>query len=388
MNIRKALKVAVPSLLLLSTLFPVYVRVNQHQAITLYQLLSTTPWAILAPIAFAASIYFAATVRRHFGLYSALLAILGIGLTIAVNLGTDTNAPTPEPASAIFQTLYLVVTPLAYTLLLITKLVNRQEERMTLAENAKKPRVQLYDVSLRKFYLLYMLTGGAYAAYWAYQNWKTIKYTEHTKISVFWRAYFNIFFIGPLLGNILRISKKHGYKGKYPVTVLVVIYYIALLTPNVAYVITGFGPTYARIVLGALFAGSLVYLPALKAIKSCSAESKAKHKVTWAEVVITLLGALVFAFTMFVSFTWSPNMRLILSPHALELRDRANNLHGEYKQCVSRLQDQYRALNLHDQSEIDKYSAVYEANVFSECVPILQKQNDAVHEYYRFIGEE
>ncbi len=63
-------------------------------------------------------------------------------------------------------------------------------------------RNALYVVSLKKFWLLAVLTFGFYGIYWYYLNWSLIREKDNDNIIPFLRAIFSIFFIHSLFRRI------------------------------------------------------------------------------------------------------------------------------------------------------------------------------------------
>jgi hypothetical protein len=56
-----------------------------------------------------------------------------------------------------------------------------------------------FPVSIGKFILMSVVTGGLYELYWSYRNWSYIKQQHGLKILPFWRAWFTLFFHYDLL---------------------------------------------------------------------------------------------------------------------------------------------------------------------------------------------
>ena len=68
----------------------------------------------------------------------------------------------------------------------------------------------LYVVSVTKFVLLYLLTGGGYIFYWSYRNWACFKGVGGAHIMPLMRGLFWPFFILELCDNIQRSLEIRG----------------------------------------------------------------------------------------------------------------------------------------------------------------------------------
>lgn len=71
-----------------------------------------------------------------------------------------------------------------------------------------------FSVSLLKLGILSVTTLGLYELYWMYQNWKLIKKRTGHNLSPFWRSFFGVLFVYPLLKDISSTFESHPTAGK------------------------------------------------------------------------------------------------------------------------------------------------------------------------------
>jgi hypothetical protein len=85
-----------------------------------------------------------------------------------------------------------------------------------------------FPVSLLKLGVMSIVTLGLYQPYWMFQNWKLIKERKNTDIIPFWRAFFAIFWIIPLLREIHLTQKEMNPENDrlIPAELLGIIYII------------------------------------------------------------------------------------------------------------------------------------------------------------------
>ena len=81
-----------------------------------------------------------------------------------------------------------------------------------------------YPVSLSKFIVLSLLTGGIYELYWFYKNWRFVRDRDNSTIRPFWRALFSPLWCAAL---VLDLRKNENVNGKTIPMVLVVLLPIA-----------------------------------------------------------------------------------------------------------------------------------------------------------------
>jgi hypothetical protein len=74
---------------------------------------------------------------------------------------------------------------------------------------ASEPKPPCFSVSLLKLGVLSVTTFGLYDLYWMYQNWKLVKEREGQNLMPFWRAFFAVIWIYPLLKRIRETLVAH-----------------------------------------------------------------------------------------------------------------------------------------------------------------------------------
>ena len=100
-----------------------------------------------------------------------------------------------------------------------------------------------YAVALPKFYLLFLLTGGVYAVYWMYRNFKAQQQNTVGDEDI-WpvaRAIFMIFFIHNLMGRVQRRLTSLGTTGYGGLSGLATALVIVWLLPSIAGQLVGRG---------------------------------------------------------------------------------------------------------------------------------------------------
>ncbi len=80
-----------------------------------------------------------------------------------------------------------------------------------------------FPVSTTKLVVLSVCTLGLYQLYWFYKHWQQIKQNERSDISPFWRTFFTIFYLRPLLRSIKDTAELYGVEAKFnPLTLTLV----------------------------------------------------------------------------------------------------------------------------------------------------------------------
>lgn len=86
---------------------------------------------------------------------------------------------------------------------------------------------EFYVVSKKKFLVLYFGTGGIYALYWFYRQWRGYKRARGKKILPVMRAIFSVIFVYPLFKKIQQGIEEKGVEYKWPFVVAAVVYIIS-----------------------------------------------------------------------------------------------------------------------------------------------------------------
>ncbi|HEX8072933.1 MAG TPA: DUF4234 domain-containing protein [Pyrinomonadaceae bacterium] len=97
-----------------------------------------------------------------------------------------------------------------------------------------------FAVSLTKLALLSVLTCGVYQYYWLYQQWQAIKRRDDADISPFWRTFFSIVYLLPLLRALKAAAARAGVPARFsPVLLFVAFNALSLagLVPNAVWLV-------------------------------------------------------------------------------------------------------------------------------------------------------
>jgi hypothetical protein len=81
-----------------------------------------------------------------------------------------------------------------------------------------------FAVSLVKLSVLSVLTCGVYQYYWLYQQWQAIKRRERADISPFWRTFFSIVYLLPLLRSIRTAAARASVQARFSPALLFVAF--------------------------------------------------------------------------------------------------------------------------------------------------------------------
>lgn len=90
------------------------------------------------------------------------------------------------------------------------------KDSSTKAEATKPTSPSIRQViSVKKFFLLSLLTLGMYQVYWGWKNWEIMKRVKGLNVSPGARGFFIVFTSFSLFKQVLLLAKDHGYKGSY-----------------------------------------------------------------------------------------------------------------------------------------------------------------------------
>jgi hypothetical protein len=70
----------------------------------------------------------------------------------------------------------------------------------------------LFPVATHKFIVLSLCSFSIYQIYWFYQQWKRIRASSREAISPFWRAFFGVLWVIPLLRRIRQRAEVGGIR--------------------------------------------------------------------------------------------------------------------------------------------------------------------------------
>ena len=165
----------------------------------------------------------------------------------------------------------------------------------------------LYTVAIRKFLMLYLLTGGGYLFYWSYRNWATYKKTTGAAITPVVRGLFWPFFILELFDNIQRSLdiRGRGYfwyceaRGLLIMLVVMICILLSLFFDRPS------DTVFVLVVDAVLMAGSLfLFIGAQRAINILADDPQGlgNHGFSSGDVLWTLLGGMCMALVVYIVF--------------------------------------------------------------------------------------
>lgn len=276
------------------------------------------------------------------------------------------------------------------------------QEKATLKTTGNKTKSvspTLFSVSLTKLYILSLLTIGIYDIYWCYKNWSGIKIAESSKISPFWRAVFQIFWIYPLFREILKYSKKQGYQDSYSVGLLATLYIVLLVVGNAMgrldyAVYASYASTYWVGVALLIILPPFLLFPAQKAINFNNSRVTGNNnfsKHTTGGIILIIIGCVLFTIVAIGAIselslsrdTIKPSSQTVPpSPEVIIAKAGYDSLTAQYDSCSSSLNAKKNSLNTTSQSALNAYSAEY-----NECENIKIKQNEVTNKYNALIGQ-
>jgi len=85
-------------------------------------------------------------------------------------------------------------------------------------------------ITAKQFTLLNIATGGVYAIWWVYKEWRFIEEKDNLDLQPAGRTIFSVFFIYSLFTRILDYAKSFGYNKSYNPVLLLVLYIFFNLT--------------------------------------------------------------------------------------------------------------------------------------------------------------
>lgn len=165
----------------------------------------------------------------------------------------------------------------------------------------------LYVVSVTKFVLLYLLTGGGYIFYWSYRNWACFKGIGGAPIMPLMRGLFWPFFILELFDNIQRSLdiRGRGYfwyceaRGLLIMLVVMICILLSLFFDRPS------DTVFVLVVDAVLMAGSLfLFIGAQRAINILADDPQGlgNHGFSSGDVLWTFLGGMCMALVVYIVF--------------------------------------------------------------------------------------
>ncbi|MFT3774639.1 MAG: hypothetical protein QM820_55515 [Minicystis sp.] len=93
---------------------------------------------------------------------------------------------------------------------------------------------QYYTASPLKVVLLSLASFGIYDMYWLYKQWKAVREQTRADLSPFWRAMFDIFFVGRLFEHIRHDTTGAGVPAGMTTGALAGLYILASIIGRIA----------------------------------------------------------------------------------------------------------------------------------------------------------
>ena len=171
--------------------------------------------------------------------------------------------------------------------------------------------VMYFDISKKRMVLCSILTLGLYDLYWMYQNWKALKIARKDPDNgplgqtVFW-----IFYLYSLFKTIFKDADKVGFKSRYSAGVLFGTYLLmAIITQSNAF------PAFIFWMM--IFISPFVLFPVMDAIrannKALDEAAVPRRKITLGEVIILLIGGLIFVSSVYSHFPAKDENRMLIA---------------------------------------------------------------------------
>jgi len=179
------------------------------------------------------------------------------------------------------------------------------------AEGAETPL--FYVVSPAKFSLLFWTTMGLYDLYWQYKNWYLYREARGGGGLPVLRALFSIFFAPSLFHRMAKEAREAGLNGGVSPLLLAVVYVVCTLGTN----LTGLVPGYGARALVAQWIGLACLIPIWWTLLQCQKRvnaalgdgpGRANHRLTWANWIWIVLGALLWLSTLLSLVLWAAGM--------------------------------------------------------------------------------
>ncbi len=171
--------------------------------------------------------------------------------------------------------------------------------------------VMYFDISKKRMVLCSILTLGFYDLYWMYQNWKALKIARKDPDNgplgqtVFW-----IFYLYSLFKTIFKDADKVGFKSRYSAGVLFGTYLLmAIIAQSNAF------PAFIFWMM--IFISPFVFFPVMDAIrannKALDEAAVPRRKITLGEVIILLIGGLIFVSSVYSHFPAKDENRMLIA---------------------------------------------------------------------------
>jgi hypothetical protein len=246
-------------------------------------------------------------------------------------------------------------------------------------------KVQYLAIPLRRLFVLTLVSGGLYTAYWLYKNWKAIKVADESNIRPFWRMFFAIIWVYPLFKRILISAQGQGYSKSYSPALLVAFYILVGTLYGVFTLLASSWP-----LLLAVFAYVVVTTLPLLIVQAAANFNNEKLGFVTASVRQTTANERAIIVIGFI-LTISSAVVLFMTPSLPEtmrqiegwgrLKAESDALLAQYDECADALNTRHKTLDTSDQVAVDAYNADVDA-----CEDIRLRQNEAADKYQAAVG--
>ena len=178
----------------------------------------------------------------------------------------------------------------------------RAPETNTIPEDQEAAPL-FYVVSPFKLALMFWITMGIYDLYWHYKNWALYREARGGGGLPVMRAFFSIFFAPSLFLRMSKEARAVGVTSGAPAALLAVVYVLCTLMSNM----TSFAPTSGPQALPVQLLSLGTMIPIWWALWQCQkrvnatmgdAAGKANHRLTWANWIWIVLGAILWLATL------------------------------------------------------------------------------------------
>ena len=155
-------------------------------------------------------------------------AYLGI-IKYRINEQSEEVAADTEEADSMVNTVLWSI-GLVYALSLIFIIVAWR------IESSRRPDFEgahFYPITLTKFIILSVFTGGIFLSYWSYRNWKAIKLKEDSDIMPIARGIFIIFWFYPLFNKLQADSFERFDRNRVMPTGLAIVFAVTIILSSI-----------------------------------------------------------------------------------------------------------------------------------------------------------
>jgi hypothetical protein len=240
-------------------------------------------------------------------------------------------------------------------------------------------------------FVLALVTGGVYAVYWFYRQWRAVEKASGTSKFAILAAIFDIFTAYNLFRHIVKsVSSDKKLAIIIPLVGLFFFSIVAVLAGVVsaAFMIIG-GWTYAAMIIGVglLFSGTLGYMQFLANGGTKGRRKQKMDKSLAGEKAVIIIGIfLTISNILLIAFMVPATVyaeRVAGLDSQVNLLDRrATQQYEVYEQCDAKLQETVATVDTYDEEAVAAYLADAE-----ECDELYQEYSDTFDEMTGLIGQ-